>query len=421
MSFPCYPEYKETQNKWLRKIPKNWELVRLKNVISKKITDGPHTTPIFLEEGVPFLSVDGIQNGELVFDSCRYVSFEDHTEFQKKAHPLKNNLLMGKAASTGKIARVKVDFEFSIWSPLALIKVNPENYNPVFLEYVLKAPRAQAEIDVLCTANTQKNISMDDIPKITLTKPSLTEQEAIAKFLDYETAKIDALIDEQEKLIDLLKIKLDALVLTSFKSIDTTLLRLTHVAEVIERPVVQKNGELYEPLGLYNRGRGLFHKDLRSTDEMGDSNFFWIEEGDLIFSGQFAWEGAVAIAYAEEEGCVVSHRYPVLRGRNGVAITEYLYALFTTSHGEFLLNECSIGAAGRNRPLNMNLLLKEKIPVPNINLQERIASMVRERRHLLMEVSRQRDLLLERRSTLISSAVTGQIDVRNAVIGKETV
>lgn len=144
---------------------------------------------------------------------------------------------------------------------------------------------------------------------------------------------------------------------------------------------------------------------------MGDSDFFWVESGDLILSGQFAWEGAVALAGEAESGCVVSHRYPILLGKNDVLIPEYLFALLTTNFGDFLLNECSRGSAGRNRPLNINLLLKEKIPVPSISYQEEVAREVHKAKRLEKLVEKQTKLLNERRMSLISAAVTGRIDV----------
>lgn len=212
MRFPAYPEYKDSGVAWLGDIPEQWEILRLKNVLQKRITDGPHTTPVFLAQGIPFLSVDGIQDGELQFDGCRYVSEEDHNEYRVKAFPKRDDLLMGKAASTGKIARVKVDFEFSIWSPLALIRLNTEISDPTFVEYLLKSAISQAQIDNFCTSNTQKNISMDDIPKLVLTYPPLEEQRAIAAFLDRETARIDALIAKKQRLIELLQEKRAALI-----------------------------------------------------------------------------------------------------------------------------------------------------------------------------------------------------------------
>ena len=163
-----YAAYKASGVPWLGEVPAHWEVRRLKSLLAQPITDGPHLTPQFLGSGVPFLSVDGIQHGELVFKDCRYISAEDHAEFSKKAAPRRDDILLGKAASTGKIARVKVDSPFSIWSPLALIRADSRETQPAFLEYVLKDVAAQAQIETFCTLNTQKNISMDDIPKLRL-------------------------------------------------------------------------------------------------------------------------------------------------------------------------------------------------------------------------------------------------------------
>ena len=200
-----YPAYKDSGVEWLGKIPNHWEIIRLKNIIRAKITDGPHVTPEFIDEGIPFLSVDGIQNGELVFENSRLISLNDHIKYQKKCRIEKFDILMGKAASIGKIAQSKVDFEYSIWSPLALIKPNLEKFNATFMEYYLKSTLSQYQIEILCTSNTQKNISMDDIPKIILTFPPLPEQTAIAAFLDRKTTLIDQAIGIKQKQIELLK------------------------------------------------------------------------------------------------------------------------------------------------------------------------------------------------------------------------
>lgn len=195
--------------------------------------------------------------------------------------------------------------------------------------------------------------------------------------------------------------------------VNTQALRLGNAARVVSRPVIQREGESYTAIGLFNRGRGLFHKDPREMDGMGDSDFFWIQKGDLIISGQFAWEGAITIAGKEDTGCVVSHRYHVLRGKEGIALTEYLLALLSTKHGDFLLNENSRGAAGRNRPLNINSLLKERVPVPDLQHQEKVATAVHRKIRLFRETSEQVQRLQEYRSALITAAVTGQIDIRN--------
>ena len=207
MRYSPYPDYQPSNFQWIGKIPVGWETRRLKNVLACPITDGPHTTPEFVSEGFPFLSVDGIQGGELQFEGCRFVTAADHEFFSKKAAPRLGDILLGKAASTGKIARVKVGFEFSIWSPLALLRPDAEEINSTFLEYALKSSFVQAQIDVLCTHNTQSNISMEDIPKLVIPLPSFIEQEKIAIFLDWKKAQIDALIAKKQALIEKLKEK----------------------------------------------------------------------------------------------------------------------------------------------------------------------------------------------------------------------
>ena len=71
--YKAYPEYKATNHGWLNTIPFHWKMLPLKYLTASKVTDGPHETPAFITDGIPFLSVDGIQNNKLVFEGCRYI------------------------------------------------------------------------------------------------------------------------------------------------------------------------------------------------------------------------------------------------------------------------------------------------------------------------------------------------------------
>ena len=189
MKLKSYSKYKDSGNAGITVIninpslPNHWNIRKLKFLLQKPVTDGPHETPEFIDEGIPFLSVDSIQDGKLVFENCRYISEEDHLRYKQKCNPQKNDILMGKAASIGKIAIVDVGFEFSTWSPLALLRPN-KSILPKFLEYSLKSDYCQDQIDLYATSNTQKNISMDDIPRIQIIIPSTASQQKIAAFLD---------------------------------------------------------------------------------------------------------------------------------------------------------------------------------------------------------------------------------------------
>ena len=123
----------------------------------------------------------------------------------------------------------------------------------------------------------------------------------------------------------------------------------------------------------------------------------------------------MALAGEEESGCVASHRYSVLRGKPELLDTSYLFAFFTTQIGDFLLNEHSRGAAGRNRPLNVRTLLKEKIPIPPMKAQLLISRHVNFEEQFKKIVAESLIFLSEYRSALISATVTGKIDVRQQV------
>ena len=209
--YKAYPEYKETRHSWLENIPAHWKMLPLKFLTAQHVTDGPHETPEFIDEGVPFLSVDGIQNNQLVFEGCRYISREDHERYSIKCRPNTGDVLLGKAASVGKVAHVDTDIEFNVWSPLAVIKPRTKKAGR-FIYYSLQSALLQMQCDMYSNANTQKNLGMSTIDNLAFASPTDDEAEQIAYFLDHETAKIDALIEKQQRLIELLKEKRQAVI-----------------------------------------------------------------------------------------------------------------------------------------------------------------------------------------------------------------
>jgi type I restriction enzyme S subunit len=81
-----------------------WEVRRLTEITQIPVTDGPHLTPKFLQAGIPFLSVNNLVDNKINFSDLRYISLEDNVIFSKKCKPKKNDILLGKAASVGKVA-----------------------------------------------------------------------------------------------------------------------------------------------------------------------------------------------------------------------------------------------------------------------------------------------------------------------------
>jgi type I restriction enzyme S subunit len=448
MSFPRYPTYKDSGVEWLDSVPEHWTAIRLKNVLAQRITDGPHLTPVFVPDGVPFLSVDSIQNGELTFDSCRYVSEDDHIEFSKKVRPQRDDVLMGKAASTGKIARVKVDFEFSIWSPLALIRVDHRVALPSFVEYALKSPQTQAEIDVLCTSNTQKNISMDDIPKLALARPPIDEQAIITEFLDRETAKIDALVAEQEQLITLLKEKRQAVISHAVtKGLDPSVpmkdsgvewlgevpahwkvmpIRLAARLESGHTPSRSRPDwwldctvpwfSLADVWQIREAGRDVVYETKEMVSELGLAN----SSARLLPKGTVMLSRTASVGFAAIMGVDMATTQDFANWVCGQSLLpEFLLDTFKAMKPEF--NRMMMGST--HNTIYMPDIQAFRFALPSMNEQAQIVAYVRDATaqsdELIAEAKAAVSLLKERRSALISAAVTGQIDVRGLAPAQE--
>lgn len=189
-------------------------------------------------------------------------------------------------------------------------------------------------------------------------------------------------------------------------------MRLSTAAKVISRPIDRRANQSYTRIGLYNRGRGIFHKATTDGAALGDSDFFWVEDGDFLISGQFAWEGAVALARATDSDCVCSHRYPILRGREEYVSSAVLLARFRTPYGAMVLDHHSRGAAGRNRPLNAARLLKEKVPIPTISSQRLITELLDQEYALTQALALTVQFINEYRARAVADVVTGKLDVR---------
>lgn len=166
------------------------------------ITDGPHTTPTFYDEGIPFISAEAVScgNGRIDFGHQRgYISQEFYEECCKKYIPQKDDIFMIKSgATTGKVAIVDTEKAFTIWSPLAVFRSNKDIILPKYLFFLLQSPLYQTQVQLGWSFGTQQNIGMRTLEKIVIPVPCVEEQEKILEFLDSKTSKIDSSIQALE-------------------------------------------------------------------------------------------------------------------------------------------------------------------------------------------------------------------------------
>lgn len=159
--------------------------------ITVKITDGTHKTPKYFNKGIPFLSVKDIYDRQLHFDNCKYISSDEHNILFKRCNPEKGDVLITKSGTIGRTAIVNISTPFSLFVSVALIKPNKKCVDSAYLIYSLDKYIASIDISQVIKGGVVKNLHIEDIKKIAISLPSITEQKAIVKKIETAFAAAD--------------------------------------------------------------------------------------------------------------------------------------------------------------------------------------------------------------------------------------
>lgn len=179
---------------------KRWRQYTL-NELCIQITDGTHKTPHYTDKGVPFLSVKNVTSGYIDMNNTRYISEDEHRELIKRCKPEFGDILYTKVGTTGVAKVIDVKKEFSIFVSLALLKIKKELVSNKFLEYVLNSPYVYKQSQKLTSGAANRNYLLNDIKKVELYIPHLSEQQRIVERLDALSAHVRELEENQKKII----------------------------------------------------------------------------------------------------------------------------------------------------------------------------------------------------------------------------
>jgi type I restriction enzyme, S subunit len=404
-----YEAYKQTGYDWLEHVPDHWEVKTIRSIT--KLSSERNGTRNDLELLSVYREYGVIRKSSR--DDNHNVESQDLSNYKvvDESYLVLNKMKMWQG-SLG-VSKYK-----GIVSPAYIVCKLVSDLNFAYIHYLLRSAEFKTIYNRISYGVRvgQWDMRYDDFKNINLFLPPISEQDQIVRYLDWKLGKINLLIRAKKRQIGLLKEKIDSMTNHAISVEDIDKKRLVNVSKRIGKWIEREKAQEYIPIGLLNKGRGIFHKSAILGSDLGDSEFFQVEDNALIFSGQFAWEGAVALTERKDEKCIASHRYYMISGIEGVAKNEYLWALFRTKYGHLLLNLNSRGAAGRNRPLNMNSLLKEYIPLPPIEVQEEISKSVRLLLRFVKAINQLEELLTEYRTRLISDVVTGKVDVRGIIV-----
>ena len=152
------------------------------------IYDGTHQTPKYTNSGVPFVSVQNINN---IYGTEKYISLDDFNKYKYK--PRKDDLFMTRIGDIGTCALVENDDPLAYYVTLTLIRMKHRVILPRFLKHIIESNIGKSELYKRTLVNAVPiKINLGDIGKITIPIPPLAEQERIAGILD----KFDALVND---------------------------------------------------------------------------------------------------------------------------------------------------------------------------------------------------------------------------------
>ncbi len=429
MSFPRYPAYKDSGVEWLGEVPSHWEVKRLK-----------HNLRLLTEKSDRRANPVALENIESW--SGRFIPTE--TEFEGEGIAFeKGDILFGKLRPYLAKALLAEDAgeavgDFHVMRPQTGVHARFAHYeilNRSFIDIV----------DGSTFGSKMPRASWDFVGSIALPTPPYAEQAAIATFLDHETAKIDALVAEQERLIELLKEKRQAVISHAVtKGLDPSVpMKDSGVEWLGEVPAhwdvmplkrdiefitsgargwaenYADDGDLFIRIG--NLTRDSIRLDLSDTQKVvvpdsAEVDRTQVQAGDILFSIT-AYLGSVAVVPEALGRAFVSQHVALVRPRKKHCLPEWCAYLAISYVGKTHLETAGYG--GTKIQLSLADVTSLPIVVPPLAEQTSIATFIdRETAKidaLTADAQRAIDLLQERRTALISAAVTGQIDVRAAV------
>lgn len=163
------------------------------------VADGPHKTPSYVDEGVPFVTALNITTGNVTFGTVKYITEADHHLYQRRAAVERGDVLITKDGTIGMPCYVDTDREFSFFVSVALVKPRREQLDGQYLTWVLRAPYLQARIREQSRGDMIRHLVLREIRALLLPLPGLDRQRMIVQQLTALKAGVDSIRHQHEE------------------------------------------------------------------------------------------------------------------------------------------------------------------------------------------------------------------------------
>ncbi|HCB0076958.1 restriction endonuclease subunit S [Klebsiella variicola] len=428
--YKAYPEYKDSGVEWLGEIPIHWEMLRHKYVAF--FTKGKNPTNLLeqpLKNTLPYLSMECLRNNT----TDKYALISNDVRIALEGQPL----IIWDGSNAGEFVKGKSGILSSTMAAATLTyPLHPQYYWYVCISIEPEMRKNAVGMGI-------PHVNGDELKSISFGIPSFCEQKQIAVFLDHETAKIDNLIEKQQQLIELLKEKRQAVI--------------SHAVTKGLNPDVPMKDSGVEWLGEVPEHWGITKlKWVGRTTSGGtpttskfeiyyeDGHIPWIRTTDLNNGELFDTPIKITLKAVNDTACSILPVGSVLLGMYGGAGSIGKHAIlrfestinqavcgvlpcrrilpdFLHKYYEFYRPFWMVDAAGTRKDPNIGQdnIKEGTILIPPFEEQVEINNHIDNMRNIyecIIENALEGvDLLQERRTALISAAVTGKIDVRDWV------
>ena len=448
MKYQEYAEYKDSGVEWLGEIPNHWKVASLRFLFAA-INNG--STANQIEESdttVPISRIESISTGEIDMSKVGFVDVKTVPENFKID---KGDILLSHINSLPMVGNIALKRDSTLlFHGMNLLRLVPNKSRavPQFLFWLLKSVYFRKSVESIAKpAINQASVSIISLKNINLLVPIIEEQIQIANFLDHETAKIDSLIEKQQQLIQLLKEKRQAVISHAVtkgldprvKMKDSGVEWLGEVPEhwntlPLKLCVQTRKGVAFKAVDFCDAGirvvkaSDIKQKTIRESETFLPNSYVnefpkaVLHTDDLILSTVGSTPDVKNSAVGQI-GKVPQSLSGSLLNQNTVVFSSteildqnFLYYLVQTNSYRDHLDLNAHGTANQ-ASLNISDMLNFMISIPELNEQVEIKNYLDKKiskvEELELKILAMSISLNERRTALISAAVTGKIDVRN--------
>lgn len=376
-----------------------------------------------LRNGFPFASEDFSEDGDFPLIRIRDLGNEPFQTFiDPDLVPARAQIANGQV-----VIGMDGDFNVRLWDRgeaalnqrLCVLDARQDS-DSRFLAYAL--PEPLQEINDLTYATTVKHLSSQQVLHIDLPNWSPAEQRAIADFLDRETAQIDAMIEAQRELVGLLLERRRSIATRMLSEFDRVpLKRLIVSGRPLTYGILQAGEPLAEgvpyigPADIPGEGVAPRLADLRRTSEAIAAQYkrSTLTAGDVVVSIGPAY-GRVMVTTPELTGANLTQDTARVALNDSRADVGFVVKALGSSLSTEFWDRMITGATFRR--LNLGTLGETPLPLPTLSEQRRLADVITgataQIDAMIDAANESIALMQERRSALISAAVTGRVDPR---------